>query len=229
MAKALEQNLERGRRAPRRRTVAKRNVKIAQSRPPADGRSLRAVRRDRPRRDPDQPVVRLRPIIGPVPERPADSNGQRRDRPARQRPDLQRRRDAVARARAGLPAPRRRARSSKARMRSAERETRDAYLGVHRREGARAGAEAGGEVEPDRARGDRGGLRGRHTHDGRRARCAPPAVRGAARLRAQPLRLPDQHRAPQVGGRRARARRPRLDQRLPDAADDAAELPKPTR
>ena len=89
--------------------VASANAKVAQSRPPADGRSLRAVRREQSRRDADQPVVR--PVGRPRRGRLCGRLGrlepdQRRDRPAPEHPDLQWRRDAIARARAGAPAPR---------------------------------------------------------------------------------------------------------------------------
>ena len=70
-------------------------------RPHADGRSLCPVQREQPRRDADEPVVR--PVGRPRRGRPRGRLGrlepdQRRDRPAREHPDLQWRRDAVARA-----------------------------------------------------------------------------------------------------------------------------------
>ena len=107
-------------------------------------------------------------------------------------------------------------------IRGAERETRDAYLGVIAEKARVQALRQAVQIEPDRPRGDRGWLRGRHPHHGGRARRAPPAVRGAARLLAQPLRLPDQPGAPEVGGRRAGSGGPDRDQRLPDDAGAAA-------
>ena len=141
--------------------------------------------------------------------------------------DLQRRRHAVAGAPAGLPA----SRGPRApRWRDAQGRARDARLLSRRdrRKGARRGTAAGREVEPDRARGHRGRVRRRHAHHGGRARRAPAPVRGGTRLRAQPLRLPDQRGAAQVRSRSARAGRSRRDQRpAHDAGDPAADASLP--
>ncbi len=62
-------------------------------------------------------------------------------------------------------------------------------------------AEAGSRLCADGPGGNRGRLRGRHAHVGRRAAGAATAVPVADRLRAQPLRLPAERAAPAAGGR----------------------------
>ena len=125
--------------------VASRDVKIAQGGHFPTRRAVCEPHRIRFASDADQ-------------QRPHGTGGFQpdagHDRRAGRDPDLLRRRDAVTRARAGAPAPRS---PRAARRRDAFSRARNARClpGRDRREGARAGAAAGGEVEPDRARGDR--------------------------------------------------------------------------
>ena len=86
--------------------------------------------------------------------------------------------------------------------------------GRDQRHRARAGAAPGARVELDGAQGDRGGLRGRHAHRGRRAERAQDAGAGADRLCGQPLRLHRQRAAAAPGGRQSRPPAARRDQQL---------------
>ena len=87
---------------------------------------------------------------------------------------------------AGLPPRRRWSQSSRAteRARPATR-----YLGVISGIARVQALLQALRVEPDRAQGDRGRLRSRNAHRGRRAERAPHTRAGADRLRRQPLRL----------------------------------------
>ncbi len=124
--------------------VASANVKVAQSghMPTLDlfaqyGESDRDATQTNQSFDPSD-----RPRLGrPVGGSADSSTDQRRDRPAPEHPDLQRRRHAVARARAGIPAPRG---PREARRHDALGRARDARRvpGRDCREGARAGAAA---------------------------------------------------------------------------------------
>ena len=79
--------------------------------------------------------------------------------------------------------------------RETERAARDAYLGVISEISRVQSAAPGARIEPHGAAGDGSRLRSRHAYDRRRARRAPPAVRGADELLAQPLRLHPQRAA----------------------------------
>ena len=94
------------------------------------------------------------------------------DRPAVHRADLQRRLHAVEGAPDPVPVDRGQG-SGGAELACHRAPGARCLPRRHQRHRARAGAAPGGRIQPHRAEGDRGRLRGRHAHLGRRAQCAP--------------------------------------------------------